>query len=247
MSLLSQYSRLCRREFVHIFRNKPSTRTPYNQTLTVRRFSSGVQRLKGLFKLGLTGITVGAVVGTGYTIHKYNQPRQHIINEEITIPSIDKLPQIQPSRKIRYDNINNNHGLKLTLFQYQTCPFCCKVRAFLDFYGISYDIVEVDPVLRQSIKWSPYRKVPILVASVGDEHQPMNDSSMIISALATFFKNPKELRDIVRCYPHITFIDEDGTKKSDIMNKYFLVLGQTSNEKQIRCVYSCHSQSMHDI
>lgn len=237
MSLLSQYSRLCRRKFVHIYLNKPSLKISCNQTLTVRRFSSGEQKkLKGLFKLGLTGITVGAVVGTGYTIHKYNQPRQHIINEELTIPSIDKLPKIEPSRKIRYDNINNNHGVKLTLFQYQTCPFCCKVRAFLDFYGISYDVVEVDPVLRQSIKWSPYRKVPILVTSFGDEHQPMNDSSMIISALATFFKDRKELRDIVRCYPHITFIDEDGTKKSDIMNKYFLVLGQTLNEKQIRFI-----------
>lgn len=62
-------------------------------------------------------------------------------------------------------------GLKLTLYQYYTCPFCCKVRAFLDYYGISYNIVEVDPVLRQSIKWSPYKKVPILLVQVENGYQ----------------------------------------------------------------------------
>lgn len=65
-------------------------------------------------------------------------------------------------------------GLKLVLYQYQTCPFCCKVRAFLDYYGISYDIVEVDPVLRQSIKWSEYKKVPILLAKVENGYQVMH-------------------------------------------------------------------------
>lgn len=65
----------------------------------------------------------------------------------------------------------DSSGLKLTLYQYQTCPFCCKVRAFLDYYGISYDVVEVDPVLRQSIKWSMYKKVPILVAKLENGYQ----------------------------------------------------------------------------
>lgn len=59
-------------------------------------------------------------------------------------------------------------GIRLTLFQYQTCPFCCKVRAFLDFVGIPYDVVEVDPVLRQQIKFSTYKKVPILLVQEGE-------------------------------------------------------------------------------
>lgn len=54
-------------------------------------------------------------------------------------------------------------GLKLTLYQYKTCPFCSKVRAFLDYHGLPYEIVEVNPVMRQEIKWSTYRKVPILM------------------------------------------------------------------------------------
>lgn len=58
-------------------------------------------------------------------------------------------------------------GLALTLYQYKTCPFCSKVRAFLDYHGLPYEVVEVNPVMRQEIKWSTYRKVPILM--VGDD------------------------------------------------------------------------------
>ena len=53
--------------------------------------------------------------------------------------------------------------LDLTLYQYQNCPFCCKVRAFLDFYGIPYKVIEVNPVMRQQLKFSEYKKVPILI------------------------------------------------------------------------------------
>ena len=51
----------------------------------------------------------------------------------------------------------------VTLYQYQTCPFCCKVRAFLDYYGIPYEKVEVNPLFRKEIKFSDYRKVPIAI------------------------------------------------------------------------------------
>jgi glutaredoxin len=54
-------------------------------------------------------------------------------------------------------------GLKLTLYQFQTCPFCCKLRSVLDYYGFSYDVIEVNSVTKKQIKWSDYKKVPILV------------------------------------------------------------------------------------
>ena len=68
----------------------------------------------------------------------------------------------------------DNTNLKLTLFQYPTCPFCCKVRAFLDYYGFSYKVVEVNPVLRQQIKWTDYKKVPIVLANIEDGYQVIN-------------------------------------------------------------------------
>ena len=61
------------------------------------------------------------------------------------------------------------------MFQYQSCPFCCKVRAFLDYYGLPYEVIEVNPVMRQQIKFSKlYTKVPILLISNknNDEQQP---------------------------------------------------------------------------
>lgn len=58
--------------------------------------------------------------------------------------------------------------LQLTLYQYKTCPFCSKVRAFLDFHALPYEVVEVNPVRRAEIKFSSYRKVPILLAQEGD-------------------------------------------------------------------------------
>lgn len=58
--------------------------------------------------------------------------------------------------------------LQLTLYQYKTCPFCSKVRAFLDFHALPYQVVEVNPVRRAEIKFSSYRKVPILLAQEGE-------------------------------------------------------------------------------
>ncbi|XP_074032968.1 prostaglandin E synthase Su(P) [Leptinotarsa decemlineata] len=178
---------------------------------------------KGVFRIGLTGLTVGALVGTGYSIHYMNKPRAHILNEEVTLPLLKELPDIKPTKSIRI--VGDRSGLHLTLFQYQTCPFCCKVRAFLDYYGISYDIVEVDPVLRQSIKWSPYKKVPILVAKTEEGYQPLNDSTMIISALASYLKDSdKNIPEIAKCFPMIKYVEEDGSMKNEIMNRYFLML-----------------------
>uniref|UniRef100_A0A183GLY0 GST N-terminal domain-containing protein n=1 Tax=Heligmosomoides polygyrus TaxID=6339 RepID=A0A183GLY0_HELPZ len=50
--------------------------------------------------------------------------------------------------------------LNLRLYQYQSCPFCSKVRAFLEFYGFSYEIVEVNPVTKSQLSFSrDYKKV----------------------------------------------------------------------------------------
>lgn len=35
--------------------------------------------------------------------------------------------------------------------------------AFLDYYDIPYKVVEVNPISKKEIKWSDYKKVPILM------------------------------------------------------------------------------------
>lgn len=125
--------------------------------------------------------------------------------------------------------------LRLTLYQYQVCPFCCKVRSFLDFYGVKYDIVEVDPVMRRELKFSEYRKVPILVQkdSKGNEIQ-MNDSSVIISALTTFMStDQKDLQLITTYYPKVTTESKSfwGRKTVEYMNRYNIMLGKPGRSK----------------
>ena len=50
----------------------------------------------------------------------------------------------------------------LTLYQYEVCPFCCKVKAVLDFYKVPYRVVEVSPLTKRQLKWGALRKVPVL-------------------------------------------------------------------------------------
>ena len=38
---------------------------------------------------------------------------------------------------------------QLTMYQYKICPFCNKVKAVLDFYGMPYATVETNPVSRK--------------------------------------------------------------------------------------------------
>lgn len=37
------------------------------------------------------------------------------------------------------------------------------ISAFLDYYDIPYKVVEVNPISKKEIKWSDYKKVPILM------------------------------------------------------------------------------------
>ncbi|KAL3840198.1 hypothetical protein ACJIZ3_024789 [Penstemon smallii] len=69
----------------------------------------------------------------------------------------------------------------VVLYQYEACPFCNKVKAFLDYYDITYKIVEVNPLSKKEIKWSDdYKKVPILMV----DGEKMVNSSDIIDKLA---------------------------------------------------------------
>ncbi|GIL61954.1 hypothetical protein Vafri_16311 [Volvox africanus] len=70
---------------------------------------------------------------------------------------------------------------KIILYQYEVCPYCCKVRAFLDFYKLPYTVIEVNPLTKGELKWSTYKKVPVV--KLDDEI--VADSSAIMSRLVT--------------------------------------------------------------
>lgn len=69
---------------------------------------------------------------------------------------------------------------EIILYQYEVCPFCCKVKAFLDYHKIPYRCVEVNPLTKGELKWSNYKKVPVILM----DNIQINDSSAIISRLA---------------------------------------------------------------
>lgn len=82
----------------------------------------------------------------------------------------------------------------------------------------------MDPVLRDQIKWSTYRKVPILLAKVDGGYQPLNDSTMIISVIGSILEDKyKKIEEIVKYYPNMFYHDEKGNFKQEIVNKYFLM------------------------
>lgn len=69
-------------------------------------------------------------------------------------------------------------------FHDASCTFV-QVRAFLDFYGVPYSVVEVNPLTKKEIKdWSgDYKKVPIVTLDNGSER--LVESSDIIDTLYT--------------------------------------------------------------
>lgn len=62
----------------------------------------------GFFKLGLAGVTVGALVGTGYSIHQKNNPKDHFINEHTFIETVSEIPDIKPSRRVCIQVFSSN-------------------------------------------------------------------------------------------------------------------------------------------
>lgn len=145
---------------------------------------------------------LGGGLGLYQTVKLSLQQQQHLAEEETKV----------------------SRDLKLTLYQYKTCPFCSKVRAFLDYHGLPYEIVEVNPVMRQEIKWSTYRKVPILMV---DSDLQLNDSSVIISCLKTYLiNNEKSVSDVLRCYPELKSKNDSGKEVTEYSNKYWLMLSE---------------------
>ena len=111
----------------------------------------------------------------------------------------------------------------LTLYQYQPCPFCSKVRAFLDYYGLEYTKVEVNPLFKKEVKATSNKKVPFVIAGATE----VADSSLIISVLQSCMVGTGTVEETLTLYPQIAFIDEKGRDQVERANKYFIMFGNT--------------------
>ncbi len=55
----------------------------------------------------------------------------------------------------------------ITLYQFQSCPFCSKVRALLTFIKEPFEVIEVSPFGMKELDFTDHKKVPVL--KDGDE------------------------------------------------------------------------------
>ncbi|KAJ8286458.1 hypothetical protein GJAV_G00039470 [Gymnothorax javanicus] len=133
--------------------------------------------------------------------------------------------------------------LKLTLYQYQTCPSCSIVRAFLEYHGLEYNIVEVNPISREEIKWSTQRKVPLLTVDEA-ELVELNDASLITSTLKTYLINKnKSVSDTLIYYPEYKTTNSLGNEVTEYSNKYWVML----NEIRVEDVYPCKTTRKEEV
>ncbi|TDH68092.1 hypothetical protein CCR75_004361 [Bremia lactucae] len=85
-------------------------------------------------------------------------------------------------------NLRNNGLPTVILYQYEPCPYCCKVKAVLDYFKIPYEVVEVNPLTKNEIKaFTDYRKVPVV--RINDK--VIVDSSTIILRLQNLVNKSK--------------------------------------------------------
>uniref|UniRef100_A0A5S6R3F3 Prostaglandin E synthase 2 n=1 Tax=Trichuris muris TaxID=70415 RepID=A0A5S6R3F3_TRIMR len=123
----------------------------------------------------------------------------------------------------------NALGVHLRVYQYHNCPFCSKVRAFLNYFGLSYELVEVNPLSKKQIDFSIYKKVPIVTFD-HDGTVQLNDSSVITSFLQSYLLNPqKSFEELLNFYPS-TVVVEGKTKGRELIcpNKYQIMLPENA-------------------
>lgn len=98
-----------------------------------------------------------------------------------TMLSLQQRSECEPSYiSSAVDSMPTKPPFHIVLYQYEPCPYCNKVRAFLDFQRLPYTVVEVNPLSKAELKFSPhYKKVPVCTV----DSVQINDSTEIISQL----------------------------------------------------------------
>ena len=83
---------------------------------------------------------------------------------------------------------------KITVYQYKICPFCHRVKAYLDFLRIPYETVEVNPLTKGELKFSAdYKKVPVIVV----DSLQINDSSPILDHITKSFVSAAGAKSLI--------------------------------------------------
>jgi microsomal prostaglandin-E synthase 2 len=103
------------------------------------------------------------------------------------------------------------------IYQYKICPFCHRTKAYLDYLQIKYKTVEVNPLTKSEISFTPAdkKKVPIFII----DGQTIHDSNNIIEYISSNLA-----KDSFRGVSRKNFITEDTNKWNEWSEKKLAVM-----------------------
>ena len=90
-------------------------------------------------------ILVGAA-GAGVTYAMRSQGAQADAAPKKIPIVVDRFPE----KLSLYWGLGN--GTPITLYQFESCPFCRKARGVLDYHNLPYKVVEVHPLKKKELK-----------------------------------------------------------------------------------------------
>jgi len=140
---------------------------------------------------------------------------------EVVKPIVEEKTGLKPLKEVWAD-------CKITLYQYQNCPFCSKTRSFLYAYDVPFEMVEVHPMFKKEVEFSEYKKLPILTIEKDGKTYQINDSSVIISVMASYIvdSEARSLENIIDSYPVISEMDKKGKEVKVIRNRHYLSIDE---------------------
>jgi microsomal prostaglandin-E synthase 2 len=139
--------------------------------------------------------------------------RNYSWNHKKTFPfSSDATDSTSPSSTETAAPPAQQPSLSIQLYQYAICPFCNRVKALLDYAGLPYQTIEVNPLTKAEIRpfraSTGYTKVPILTIAAptqnGSEQdaddeedvQPITDSAKIVQGLLEMEQVQQQLQTL---------------------------------------------------
>lgn len=114
-------------------------------------------------------------------------------------------------------NDDENAPFRPTIYQYLICPFCNRVKSYLDFCGVQYDTIEVNPLTKAEIKNLKLvaKKVPVAIIN----GQVVEDSGKIIEVITKLGEEGK-----IEGFPGKEFFSEDTSKWNEWSEKKLAVM-----------------------
>eukprot|EP01031_Cornospumella_fuschlensis_P000942 gene942-1185_t len=88
----------------------------------------------------------------------------------------------------------------IDLYSYAICPFCERTKAVLDYLGIPYRSIEVNPLTKSEIAFSTdYKKVPIarVPGNSNGEEEIINGSDKMIDYIRSQVLSEKQQRNLI--------------------------------------------------